>query len=105
MTDWRDEPITRKQITMLKSVDDYFTFDRLEGMTKGQASDYIEEYYKDGKLVEGNVNMRYREECKMVGKDKRDGVNDIVRDIVNEAAKIVMKRYGIWEGVEAPFLG
>ena len=37
MTDWRDEPISRKQITMLKSVDDYFTFDRLEGMTKGQA--------------------------------------------------------------------
>ena len=41
----------------------------------------------------------------MVGKDKRDGINDIVRDIVNEAAKIVMERYGIWEGVEAPFLG
>lgn len=93
--DWRLEPITRKQVAALKTADDWFTFDRLEGMTKGEASDYIEEYYKDGRIIEENINMRYKKEKVEGVNGSRNEINSIVRDIVNEAARIVMERYKV----------
>lgn len=56
---WRDDPITDRQISLLKRLDDYFTFDRLSGLTKGEASDYIKEYTnKKGKIDSKKINFR-----------------------------------------------
>lgn len=57
-TDWRNAPITEKQFRMLRCADEYFSFERLDGMTRGEASDYISEYYVDGVLIDKCRNKK-----------------------------------------------
>lgn len=86
-TNWRNDPITRKQRSMLRSVDEYFTFDKLSKMTKGEASDYISEYFNNGEIVEDKINMRGNQ---LVSVSKED-----VKMAIVDAVKGVLKEYGL----------
>lgn len=86
--EWRNDPITERQIGMLRRVDEYFTFDRLESMTKGEASDYIKEYFDENGIIKDNINMRHRNEL-VVGKN----VN--VKSLVEDVVKMVCEKYGV----------
>jgi len=93
--DWRNKPITDKQIWMLSFADEWFTAERLNKMTRGEASDYIEEYYSNKGDFKEKCNQRRKKEMYEELKNKNIKIDDVVKSVVNEATKIILEKYGI----------
>ena len=81
--DWRNDPITERQKIKLRMADEWFTFDRLDKMSKGEAYDYIAAYFDD----DGNVNPLMF--------NKR-GKNEIRMDVKEMNRYILKEDVGKW---------
>ena len=48
MSDWRNDPATKKQLAYIKEMQEFsdFPIPRFTGSTKGEASDYIDRWSK-----------------------------------------------------------
>ena len=59
---WRDEKPTYKQLNMIKDLEDDFG-EKFNGITKGEASDYIDKWLK---VAHEDVNRNYNweNECR-----------------------------------------